>query len=187
MQKDDVISRCDSAIAALANGDLSSLEIIYGIMSKKIYAAALAITQDHSDAEDVTQDTMLQIVKYAPSYRQGSNPRAWILTIARHRALDTVRARKHHTPIDELPLADAAVNDDVEAVLELLSPLGADERQLVVLRLYEELSYSEISQIMKTSVFAAQKRYQRAIRKLKSVHDNERSFINDRKRDKRYT
>ena len=185
MQKDNVISVCDEALVALANGEHEAIEVIYDAMARSIYATALAITRNHADAEDATQNTILQVVKYAATYKKGSNPRAFILTVARNRALDIVRQRRSAIPLDELPIADEAKNDDEEAVLSLISPLNECERQLVILRLYEELSYNEIAKIMKISVFAAQKRYQRALGKLKSIH-SERSYTDERKRDKEY-
>ena len=91
MLTEQQIQECDRAIAAVAQGDTQALATVYDCMARDIFVAVLAITQSHADAEDALQDTMLQIVKYAFSYRPGSNPRAWILTIARHRALDIVR------------------------------------------------------------------------------------------------
>ena len=183
MQKEDVINKCDLAIIELANGNIEALSTIYDLMSRNIYVTALVITENHADAEDIVQDTMLQIVKYVHAYRKGTNPRAWILTMARHGAIDTIRKRRYHTPIDELSLQDEAVNDDIEAVLTLLSGLDTSERELVLLRLYEEISYEEIAKIMKISVFAAQKRYQRALKKLQRIN-NERSYEYGRERNK---
>ncbi len=168
MPTDQQIPLCDRALVAIASGDLRPLEVLYDHMARDIYVAALAITSNHADAEDALQDTMLQIVKYASSYRPGSNPRAWILTIARHRALDIVRRRKKTLPLDELTLAqETAATERTDTALSLLDRLKRDERLLVVLRLYEELPYDEIARIMKISTYAAQKRYQRALQKLK--------------------
>ncbi len=186
MQKNDIIPQCDEALVAMANGEREAVGVIYDCMARSIYATALAITRNHADAEDATQDTILQIVKYAHTYKKGSNPRAFILTIARNRALDIVRRRRSAIPLDELPLSDEAVSDDLKDVLMLLSPLNECERQLVILKLYEELSYNEIAKIMKISVFAAQKRYQRALNKLKSIY-SERSYTDERESDKGYT
>ena len=167
---------CDDAIVAIASGDRQPLEVLYDHMARDIYVTSLAITRNHADAEDALQDTMLQIVKYASSYRKGSNPRAWILTIARHRALDIVRRRKPTIPLDEISLADESSEVNGELALSLLDDLNSSERQLIIFRLYEELSYSEIAKIMKISTFAAQKRYQRALQKLKKKHIGKENF-----------
>ena len=169
MPNDNKTQLCDDAIIAIAGGDKQPLGTLYDHMARDIYVAALAITQNHADAEDALQDTMLQIVKYASSYRKGSNPRAWVLTIARHRALDIVRRRKVTIPLEEISLADESTESNHTDALALLDKLNKNERQLIVFRLYEELSYNDIAKIMNISTFAAQKRYQRALRKLKKL------------------
>ena len=170
MPNDNKIKACDDAIVAIASGDRQPLGILYDHMARDIYVTSLAITQNHADAEDALQDTMLQIVKYASSYLKGSNPCAWILTIARHRAIDIVRRRKTTILLDEISLADESSETIDSQALLLLDGLNSSERQLIIFRLYEDLSYSEIAKIMNISTFAAQKRYQRVLQKLKKKH-----------------
>ena len=165
----DKAQGCDDAIVAIANGDKQPLGVIYDYMARDIYVTALTITKNHADAEDALQDTMLQIVKYASSYRQGTNPCAWILTIARHRALDIVRRRRWIVPLDDSVFSDAPISTDTDEALALLERLNSTERQLIVFRLYQELPYSDIAKIMNISTVAAQKRYQRALQKLKKI------------------
>ena len=173
MQINDDMRVCDQAIIATANGNREALGSIYDLMARNIYVTALAITGNHFDAEDALQDTMIQIVRSAASYSENSNPRAWILTIARHRALDIVRRRKSTVCLEELPLCECVENDDSFAwkqeLSRLLEKLDIKERQIIIFRLYHGLSYEEISLIMAISVTAAQKRYQRALKKLKNI------------------
>lgn len=168
MLTEQQLQDCDRAIAAIAQGDTAALGMLYDCMARDVFVAALAITQSHADAEDALQDTMLQIVQYASAYRQGTNPRAWILTIARHRALDIVRRRRKTVPLDEVTLPEEPVSASEVDAFALLEMLNSDERLLLVLRLYEELAYSEIARIMRISTYAAQKRYQRILQKLKN-------------------
>jgi DNA-directed RNA polymerase specialized sigma24 family protein len=53
------IQECDRAIAAVAQGDTQALAAVYDCMARDIFVAVLAITQNHADAEDALQDTML--------------------------------------------------------------------------------------------------------------------------------
>ena len=185
MQKDEIMALCDKAIISLANGDKEALGILYDVMAKSIYITALTITKNTQDAEDALQDTMLDIFKASHSYRADSNPRAFILTIARHRALDIVRRRKNAVTLEDSRLYDEPADDPLSdlAVFELLKPLNITERQIIIFRLYDGLPFEEISKIMHISVTAAQKRYQRVLRKLRKIH-NERSYSNERERDK---
>jgi len=162
---------CNQAIIELAQGNREGLATIYDRMARLIFSVAYATTGNTADAEDVLQDTMIAVVRYAASYRDGSNARAFVLTIARHLAVDAVRKRKTTVPLEAVAPADQpACETDVSRcdVRDLLAVLAPDERQLVVFRLYAGLSYREISRVMEISVVAAQKRYQRALKKLKS-------------------
>lgn len=164
---------CDTAITQISRGDREALSVIYDHMARMIFSVAVAITGNDADAEDVLQETMIEIVKYAHTYQSGTNARAWILSMARHRAIDLVRKRKPTVSIDETlseSIPDPQSEVSQTGVLELLNLLDEEEKQLVVFRLYEELSYAEIAEMMRISVAAAQKRYQRTIKKLKKTY-----------------
>jgi RNA polymerase sigma-70 factor (ECF subfamily) len=55
-------------------------------------------------------------------------------------------------------------------IMDMLSVLDEEEKQIVLLRLYQEMPYREIAEVMGIKIFAAQKRYQRAISKLKKYN-----------------
>ena len=162
---------CDKAIVELSKGDRNALSVIYDAMARMIFSVAYAITSNYQDAEDVLQSTMLEITRYAHRYQRGTNARAWILAIARHRSLDILRKRKGEISIDEGGLSevpDLCHELSSLEVLDMLSLLEEEEKQLVLFRLYAEMPYAEIAYVMKISVAAAQKRYQRAVKRLKS-------------------
>lgn len=159
---------CDKAVTAYAKGDSEALSVVYDCMAKMIMATALAITDSREDAEDVLQDTIIGVARFAGSYKKGTNAKAWILAIARNKALDAVRKRNGNLPLEE---AEKQSHEEkgfagLEA-MDMLKILDETERQIVLFRLYAGLSYKEISVITEISVAAAQKRYQRAIAKLR--------------------
>ena len=166
-------ARCNAALAALSKGDKGGLDVIYRTYGRMILSAAYQIVGTTEDAEDVLQDTLIEILMDARLYRPRTNPRAWVLTVTRHTALDAVRKRSRRTT---LPMEDTAMTipappdaeGDFAALWDLLAVLTLEERELVVLRLYHTLPYTEISEALHISVAAAQKRYQRAIDKLKA-------------------
>ncbi|NLB42648.1 MAG: hypothetical protein GX815_10415, partial [Clostridiales bacterium] len=92
---------CDKAIVALSEGDMDALSDIFDCMARMIFSVAYGITGNYHDAENVLQETMIEISKYAHKYRRGSNAKAWILTIARHCSIDIVRKRKPLVSIEE--------------------------------------------------------------------------------------
>lgn len=168
MEKRKIIHICDKAIIAYAKGDSEALSVIFDCMAKMIMATALAITDSREDAEDVLQDTMIGVTRFAGSYQKGTNAKAWILAIARNRSLDLVRKRKGDLPIENAGEQSQPEKGFAELeVMDMLKILDETERQLILFRLYARLSYKEIADIMEISVAAAQKRYQRAIAKLR--------------------
>ena len=84
-------SVCEKAVAALAAGDRSALATLYDCMGRSLFSVAYAVTGNWHDAEDVLQETLLDACRTAPSYRPGTSACAWLLAIARHKALDCVR------------------------------------------------------------------------------------------------
>jgi RNA polymerase sigma-70 factor (ECF subfamily) len=158
--------KLDRAVINLANGDKNALSTIYDLAARLIFSTAFAITQNVQDAEDVLQDTFLEIDKYAQRF-EGKNAKTWILTMTRHLAIDTVRKRK---PTVEWSVAEnIAVADDYSdlEVFDLLDQLDEDERQIITYRVYAKMPYKEIAAVMGITTANSQKKYQRAIAKLR--------------------
>lgn len=161
---------CDKAILDISKGNKEKLSDIYDCMAGKIFLSAYAVTGNYNDAEDVLQETMIQIIKYSGTYKRGTNAKAWIMTMAQHKTLDIVRKRKQLISVDDVSLENelgtSQDNSDME-VYDMLRCLEDTDKQLVLYRLYWDMSYIEIAGIMDISVYSAQKRYQRAIKKLR--------------------
>ena len=172
--------RLEQALLALGrgerrdNGEPVGLAELYDLMGRAIFTTAYVITGHREDAEDILQDTLVEIYQDARFYRPRTNPRAWVLTVTRHTALDAVRKRTRHAtaPLDTaeaLPTPPDA-HEEFSALWDLLAVLSPEERELVVLRLYHGLSHGEIAETLRISTAAAQKRYRRAIDKLRAHH-----------------
>lgn len=135
-------SVCEKAVAALAAGDRSALATLYDCMGRSLFSVAYAVTGNWHDAEDVLQETLLDACRTAPSYRPGTSACAWLLAIARHKALDCVRrtgVRRAET-LDDDRAAEEPGFAAVEA-LDLLRALDEEEREVVILRVYAALPY----------------------------------------------
>ncbi len=170
----DVNNICDKAIIEFSKGNHDSLSTIYDCMARIIFSSAYAIVRNYQDTEDVLQDTMIQIAKYAHTYQKGSNAKAWILSMTRHLSIDILRKRKNSLPIDDEFLENNMQIDDEYSHLDvhdILDMLDEEERQIIIFRLYAKLPYKEISKMMNINVSSLHKKYQRAIKKLKNNYD----------------
>ena len=160
-------NRCDSAgeqglqdlIARIMDQDQTALNALFKIMSARVYSVALRITANVQLAEEVTEDTFFQIWRQAPRFDPTrGTAKAWILTIARSRALD---ARRSITPFDELTesvaggIKNQESNDELPDLLsvieqnqilhEALKNLEPLPRQLIAFAYFKGLSHEEIA------------------------------------------
>lgn len=173
MKSDIEDTACGKAIVEIAEGNKAALSVIYDQMARLIFSVSYAITGNYADAEDVLQETMIEIVRYSAAYKIGSNAQAWILTMARHIAVDIVRKKKTAVSIEDTKMEKLSAGTSAAyrmEVFDMLSILDKEEKQLIIYRLYAGFSYFEIAHIMDITVYAAQKRYQRTIKKLKKFY-----------------
>lgn len=128
-----------------------------------VYRVALRLTSDPMRAEDLTQDTMLKAYRAWNQYQEGTNARAWLLTILRHAFINEYRRNRRRGPkVDVSEIEPYTVFDDVQEadpegrffdqiiddeVLKAIDALGDEFRETVVLSDIEGLSYAEIAQI----------------------------------------
>ena len=155
----------------VARGDPDALEALYQNHRKGIMATAYAAVRDDRLAEDVLQETMLYIWRHAAEYRYDHNPKAWIYTIARHKAVDLLRRNKNWTSVETFkntavpqPLTTTP-DPDSEITLRIgISKLGALEAQVFVLKAIAGFDHSEIGKILGLSYRSTHYRYRSAIR-----------------------
>jgi RNA polymerase sigma factor (sigma-70 family) len=121
----------------IARGERSALENLYRRTSAKLFGVCLRILSDRAEAEDVLQEVYLTVWNKAAQFDSGLglSPVTWLMSIARNRALDRLRARKRgFGGLDEAaeiadvsPLADATL-----ATQETSERLSACLKQLDV-------------------------------------------------------
>lgn len=154
------------ALAALVgrvmHQDEAALAQLYQQLSGRVYAVAMRITRQVACAEEVLQDTFWQVWRQAPRFdAQRGSAIAWVLMMARSRALDALRSRardpvqtSRQSVDDEAPFADNAADDPLDllhavqrgsalhAQLALLDPL---RRQLIGLAFFRGMTHDEIA------------------------------------------
>lgn len=143
-----------------------------------LYGAALRLTGRAPDAEDLVQETYLKAFRFARSFEEGTNLKAWLFTIL-HNTWRNMRRHDFRDPIDvdsevvdraaatdvtpEQLLTRATLDADLQAALESLPEAF---RQAVWLRDVEELSYAEIARALEIPVGTVMSRISRGRRLL---------------------
>lgn len=146
-------------IQRIAAGDQAALSALYDASSRLLYGLILRITSDPSTAEEVLLDAFTQVWRQAAAFdRERGTPLAWMLTIARTRALDRIRAgRLEHLRREPLDAADNAVSNTASPeqttidderrrlVRGALAQLAEEQRVVLDLAYFSGLSHSEIA------------------------------------------
>jgi RNA polymerase sigma factor (sigma-70 family) len=125
------------------------------------------------DAQDAWSETFLAALRAYPELRPDSNIRAWLVTIAHHKAIDVIRTEKRNPrptdPLPELPTEDhrAGVDGDLRRALDALPE---KQRGAVIYRYLADLSYAEIGGLLESSVTAARRSAADGIAKLRETY-----------------
>jgi RNA polymerase sigma-70 factor (ECF subfamily) len=151
-------------VQRLLHKDVSAFEQLYDRHSRAVYSLVLRILQQAGTAEEVVQDAFLQLWRNAERYDESRGPFVpWLLTLARNRALDTLRLkserqRRREEQTEELPPVVAAPPEfekqldnkrRAEKVRTLMSFLNPQQRKAIELAYFEGLSHSEIAETLK--------------------------------------
>jgi RNA polymerase sigma-70 factor (ECF subfamily) len=146
-------------MARVADGDDRALKALYDRYAGRVLAAARRLLDNQAEAEEVVQETFLDVWNRASSFdRERGTTTSWVMTIGRNRAIDHLRRRVARGRMDqwfrqadspepvaqpEQQLATAQDRRRVVAALDVLSP---DQRIVVELAYFDGLSQSEIAE-----------------------------------------
>ncbi len=143
---------------AIVRRDQTAFARLYDLTSGRVYGLALRILGRRDAAEEVVSDAYLQIWQQAARYDASRGvPLAWMLTIARSRALDYLRRRDEAQPHpDPTVLQPEAVTtesamdilialDNASALHDAIATLPSNARQLLGLAFFRGLSHQEIA------------------------------------------
>lgn len=163
-------------MAAYANGDIEAFHTLYERHKKRVFGYLMAKLRDRSEAEDVFQSVFVKLHAARQKYKQEIPFLPWVFTITRHVLIDHVRKKstysKHITVSEEEvercadPTPDTA---QIGLAIGGFSSLTDAQRLALELRFNEGLTFSEISEQMKTTADNARQIISRAVRKLRKL------------------
>ncbi len=169
---DGVLENCIEAIAA---GDAQALAQLYQKTHGAVYGFALSMVKNCHDAEDVVQDVYIKIWESAGSYQAMGKPLAWIFTITRNDANMCLRRQGKITLTDPQDW-EAVLMEDPDMQMEdrvvltsVMSLLGEEDRQIVILHAVAGMKHREIAELMDMKLSTVLSRYNRALEKLRQA------------------
>jgi RNA polymerase sigma-70 factor (ECF subfamily) len=141
------------SLTRIGRRDENAMEDIFRRYSGPVYSVALRVLHDTGQAEDVLQEVFLQLWRNPTAFDQDRGSLgAWLMVIARNRAIDLVRRRKPSDSVDDVVLAssinvadEAERNVMMEKVHRALAELPSEQRKSLELAYFEGLSHTEIA------------------------------------------
>ena len=161
-------------LAAVANGEQEALVALYGRYQRPLFVYLLRLLRDEGLAEEVLQDVIVALWQGAGSFAGLSRVSTWVFGIARRQALQAARRKQQQmlSPDDcpesqdeeqdaERVTFTLALQEDLEAALERLSPIHSEALELA---LSQGFSYEEIAMITAVPVGTVKSRVNQARR-----------------------
>jgi RNA polymerase sigma-70 factor (ECF subfamily) len=162
---------------------------LYHRYKHRVYAYCYRLLRHPQNAEDATQETFLKIHRSFHQLEKPASLQTWIFSIARNEAFTILRKAK---PVEDLEKAESEVWDEespLERIVEreraaivqhCLSLLKPAYRELLILREYEHLSYSEIAGVIgasdsavKSALFKARKAMGKKLESMMNERDEQ--------------
>lgn len=153
------------------------LKDAYDRFARAVYGHALALTGHGADAEDAVQNVFVKLARRPRSLASISDLEAYLHVAVRREALRILKRRPRSAPEAELALLAARnglAGDEVARVNQALRGLPAEQREVVILHLYDGLTFRRIGEILEIPADTASSRYRYAREKLKEALGGDR-------------
>ena len=175
-------------------GDENSLSILINRHQSKIYGFIYSKLSDRDMADDIFQDTFIKVIKTlkSNSYNEEGKFLPWVMRISHNLIIDHYRRNKKmpmfretedfsifsimsdNVPNIESQLITSQVENDLRKLIE---ELPEDQKEVLVMRMYQDLSFKEISELTGVSINTALGRMRYAIMNLRKVIDKHQIIL----------
>lgn len=169
-------------LTRISAGDETALAAFYDRFGRLVFSVTYQVLQSQTLAEEVTQDTFLKIWNRAHQWDASRGKvTTWLLTIARYTAIDRLRAEQRrdgrgqvdldevvntlgeHSPIDDPSWADERL------MREILGELPSDQRQVLELAYFRDMSHSEMAEALNIPLGTIKGRVRAGLMKLRAL------------------
>lgn len=150
------------------NGNIDSFGRLCDKYYNPLVAIAYSVLADHHLAEDAAQETFARALKNLKKLKSKEKFGPWLVRICRNVAKDMTKVKPKNLNTDNLlPLADNSSDEqENSAVKQAIGSLPLSERELIVLRYYNNMSHEQMSSVLGLSKAAINNRLVRTRRKI---------------------
>lgn len=171
----------EDLVAAVQAGDSSAFDVLVRRWDRKIQGAAYRVLGSDDEARDVSQEAFLKAYRGLPGFKGEARFSSWLYQIALNLCRDRLRRRKGREfvsleAVGEAPLRDGpSVSDIVEGrdlarrVASAVKALSSEQREVIVLKEYEGLTFPEIAEVLGIPVSTVKTRLYRGLVQLRAL------------------
>ncbi len=152
---------------------------LMALYKKRLYWHIRKIVISHDDADDVLQNTFIKIFRSIHSFKENSKLYTWMYRIATNESISFInkKAVKQQVDLSELQykMADSLANDpyftgdEIQLLLQKAIVTLPEKQQLVFnMKYFDEMKYTEMAEILETSVGALKASYYHAVKKIET-------------------
>lgn len=165
----------NEVIELVRKGERSAFSLLVRRHQKSLLRLSMRFVKDMDMAEDIVQDSFIKAYERLHSFEARSTFRSWLFQIAINTAKNKLRDRREDTTdIENIPLAVAARaetgllhNAVADLIQRHVEDLPFKQRTALTLRIYEDLSFKEIAEIMECPYDTAKANYRHALMRLR--------------------
>ena len=163
------------------SGSRTGMERLASITWERLYPFVFRLTWNHDLTEDILQETLLAVVQEVNALRDNGRFWPWVHRIARNKIQDNLRRSKLHDSgktVLRSRSGDVKTNGDIldakireeklQRLRTLIEQLSRQHRDVLRLRYYEQMPYTEIASMTRTTPEKARARFHRARKRLKA-------------------
>ena len=155
----------------------SVLERTYDAYARALYRYALAISGTPDDAEDAVQEVFAKVARDWKRVSRMENPKAYLFSSTRNAAYSILRSKRRRETLHDSfctemmsgPSGDLAEAAHAKIVCESLLGLPVDQREVLVLKIFDGMTFKEIAETIGISMGTVTSRYKYGIEKLRKV------------------
>lgn len=164
----------DSALC-IAESGAAALTGLYDLTSMRLVRFSVTITRNQHDAEDAVQAALVRVVGNATLLSKAKNPWPYLLQMVRNESLIILRRKRRRAIVSNLTdlltrrsVDEMEQEESIRAVWLAIRALPGEQSEVVVLKIWEELTFSQIAEVLSIPTATAASRYRYAMQKLAS-------------------
>ena len=165
------------------NGNSSAFGPLMQIYRRQLYSYLFKLSGEITQAEDLFQETLIKTWKGIKKYSERQKFSSWLFAIAHNTAMDNLRKRNRDYMLADIepdklesvddPHKEFIINETNDMIEKAITMLSTKQKEVLLLRLYGELSFKEISDLTKQPLNTVLSHMHYSVKKIRKLLGNE--------------